>query len=79
MEIASARRAWWAVVLVAGVLAGCHRRPAKGPLPQPPAGAADPAARLTGRVVDGGGHAVPDAVVLAFPLGTTSPAGQPTS
>ncbi len=71
MEIASARRACWAV-LVAGVLAGsagCHRRHPKA---SPGAGAGSPArvaaARLTGRVVDGAGHAVPDAAVLAFSL-----------
>ncbi len=75
MEIASARRAWAAVVVAAlaagglgGSAAGCQRRA----LDATPADAnprvAPTAARLTGRVVDGAGHAVPDAVVLAFAL-----------
>ncbi|MFL5303921.1 MAG: carboxypeptidase regulatory-like domain-containing protein [Polyangia bacterium] len=76
MEIASARRACWAV-LVAGVLAGsagCHRRPRKAtPLEASASPAGVTAARLTGRVLDAAGHAVPDAAVLAFALDATQP------
>ncbi|HVT69108.1 MAG TPA: carboxypeptidase-like regulatory domain-containing protein, partial [Trebonia sp.] len=78
MEIASARRGCWAA-LVAGVLAssgaGCHRRAPKAtPTPRSPAAAAE--ARLTGRVVDAAGHAVPDAAVLAFALEASQPAAR---
>ena len=49
-------------VLLAAALSGCHRR-RPPPVPAPP-----PSIHLSGRVVDAGGHGVPDARVLAFPL-----------
>ncbi|HSS38363.1 MAG TPA: carboxypeptidase-like regulatory domain-containing protein, partial [Polyangia bacterium] len=71
MEIASARRAWWAVALavfLAGAGVGCHRRPPEASQSKAGSSAIATAARLTGRVVDAAGRPVPDAVVLAFPL-----------
>jgi len=62
MEIARGHAALLAVGLAAA-LAGCHRHPRPAPAPAPP-----PAVHLSGRVVDAGGHGVPDARVLAFAL-----------
>ncbi len=74
MEIASVPRTFrLGLAVLAGVAAGvvgCRRRPQ----PPVPATARPVPARLAGRVVDGAGQAVPDASVLAFPLGAGGPA-----